>query len=367
MKKRLISILMVGLFAISVVGCGSGTQTKTTEKTTQEKKDTENDTKETSVETEADNTEAAGAAKDKKLKIAYIENFAAHEFYENICAGAKNEAEKLGVELMIADGNGDINKQISLGENYLVQDIDALIVTPADATGIAPLIEKAVAAGVPVITESVKAEKQTTYVGIDDFEGGKLVGVFAGNYVKEHNLDVKKCLLVGLPALEACVNRTEGFKEGMLSIIPTAEFVEVDGQGAKDKAMEVATNALTANPDINLIMGINDDSTLGGIQAYTAQGNDVKDLVAFGFGVEGVAAKNELSNLDSPYMGGLGMFPENIGKILVEKAVAAANKEEMPDTVKVPFDVLNKDNINEYYTQSGDQWFINWNALDNLK
>ena len=348
MKKRMFGLLVaVALTMTTMAGCAKQSDSK--------------------ADTGAEETKTETQTENEKLRMAYIENFAAHEFYENICLGAKTTADELGIDLMIGDASGDISKQISLGENYLAQDLDALIVTPADATGIKPLIDKAFAEGIPVVTESVKAGEQTSYVGIKDFEGGKLVGEFAGKYIKDNNLETPHCLLVGLPALEVCVDRVEGFKEGLTSIIPEATFVEVDGQGAKDKAMATSTNALTANPDINVIMGINDDSTLGAVQAYIAEGRDVKKLSAFGFGVEGVAAKNELLNPESPYIGGLGMFPENIGKLLVETAAKAAKGETVEETIAVPFTVLTKDNIREYYTLNGDKYEVNWDALNELK
>lgn len=298
------------------------------------------------------------------LKIAYIVNFASHEFYQNIIKGAQAEADERGVIIEFQDANLDINKQISMGETLLTKGIDALIITPVDAKGVMPLIDQALAANIPVITESVKAENQTCYVGIDDFEGGYLDGKFAGQWLIDANFTDIKCLLVGLPALEACVNRTEGFKKGLLEIIPDAVIaVEVDGQGSKDKAMAVSTDALTANPGVNVIMGINDDSTLGGVQAYLAGGGDPTKLAAFGFGVEGIAAKNELSDSASPYQGGLAMFPENIGRLLVDAAIKAANGETVPTDIQVPFDVMTKDNVSKYYTKNGDSWDIIWSEV----
>lgn len=356
-KILAISLLIIFIF-VSITGCGSTSansasdQTKQTEKKEEPKQD----------ETKKDESKAAG--QDKKLKLGYVQNFSSHEFYKNIGRGAKEAAEKTGVDFEIADANLDINKQISMCETMLAKKVDALIVTPVDPKGIMPIIEKAMGAGIPVITESVKAPKQTCYIGIDDFAGGYLDGKYAGEYVKKNNFPTPKALLVGLPALEACVNRTEGFKKGLLEVVPDAKIVaEVDGSGAKDKAMAKATDALTAHPDINLIMGINDDSTLGGVQAYKAAGKDLSKLIAFGFGVEGVAAKNELTDAKGPYQGGLAMFPENIGRLLVETAIKAAKKETVPESIQVPFTVMNKENVATYYKKQGDDWLIIWDEV----
>jgi ABC-type sugar transport system substrate-binding protein len=52
----------------------------------------------------------------------------------------------------------------------------------------------------------------------------------------------------------------------------------------KDRAVQVAADALTANPDVNIIFGINDDSALGGLQAFESQGGDTSQLLVVGFG-----------------------------------------------------------------------------------
>ncbi|MGI6778128.1 MAG: substrate-binding domain-containing protein [Acetivibrionales bacterium] len=349
--KILAVCMVLAIMVTAMVGCGKSTNNNRQQK----QEESQNNSTENKTEP------------DEKIRIGYIVNFAAHEFYKNIIKGQRETAEKLGIEIDVVDANQDIAKQISAGENLLAKKVDALIITPVDAKGVMPLIEQAMKEGIPVITESVKAEKQTCYVGIDDFQGGYLDGKYAGEYIKNNNLETPKALLVGLPALEACVNRTEGFKKGLLEVIPEAEIVaEVDGQGAKDKAMAVATDALTAHPDINMIMGINDDSTLGAVQAYKAAGMDISKLAAFGFGVEGNAAKNELADSDSPYQGGLAMFPENIGKICVEMAVKAVNGEDVPSDVQVPFDVMNKKNVNDYYQKDGDEWMIKWEEVEKL-
>ncbi|MBC5648896.1 sugar ABC transporter substrate-binding protein [Christensenella tenuis] len=345
--KKLVGIFLVVIFGISLIACSQAATPAT-----------ETSTGSAGTEVSSGNGEA--------LRIGYIENFASHEFYQNIIKGMKQTAEENGWSLEIADANGDISKQISLGENMLAKDVDALIVTPVDAKGVMPLIEQAEAAGVPVITEAVPLEKQTCYVGIDDFYGGYIDGQAAGEYANENNI-VPKVLVVGAPALEVCVQRVEGFKTGLQEVCPEAEIVvEVDGGGTKDTAVAVATDALTANPDINMVMGINDDSTLGGLLACEAAGMDMSQVTGFGFGVEGIAAKNELVNPDSSYKGGLGMFPEMIGRLCVEMAAKAANGEEVPVAITTPLVVMNGENVTEYYEQDGDSWEIKWESVEEL-
>src|SRR5205085_8206726 len=100
---------------------------------------------------------------------------------------------------------------------------------------------------------------------------------------------------VGLPALSTTVARSKGFVDGIHSVLADATVAQsVDGKGLKDEAVKVAADALTAHPDVNIIFGINDDSALGGLQAYKAAGMDTSKLLVVGFGCEGKACKNAL-------------------------------------------------------------------------
>ena len=144
----------------------------------------------------------------------------------------------------------------------------------------------------PVICEGSPTDGCATLVSIDDYKAGVQVGVWAGNYVKENMGGKASILDVGLPALTTTVARSKGFIDGIKSVLPDAKVAQsVDGKGLKDEAIKVSADALTAHPDVNVIFGINDDSALGGLQAYTAAGMDPSKVLVVGFGCEGKACK----------------------------------------------------------------------------
>ena len=104
-----------------------------------------------------------------------------------------------------------------------------------------------------------------SYVGIDNHVGGVKAGEWFVEYAREKGIE-PKILVIGLPNFEDCRQRVDGFKEALEKAGMAFEIVqEVDGQGMKEKAFKAAQDALTANPQINVIYGINDDSTTGGM------------------------------------------------------------------------------------------------------
>ncbi len=98
-------------------------------------------------------------------------------FYSNFIKGQQETADELGVKLTIVDGKGDIGTEVAGVQQLISQGVDAILVTPSDATGIAPAIKKANEAGIPVFAVNNRADDQAaeivTFVGADDVEFGR--------------------------------------------------------------------------------------------------------------------------------------------------------------------------------------------------
>jgi ribose transport system substrate-binding protein len=130
-------------------------------------------------------------------------------------------------------------------------------------------------------------------------------------------------------------------------------------------AVKVSADALTAHPDVNVIFGINDDSALGGLQAYTAAGMDQSKVLVVGFGCEGKACKSALEQ-GGPYKVSAAMFPEYQGRLLIDAAIAAFNGAKLPAHIVAPSTPITKDNLAQFYTKSGDTYTPNFDAMAKL-
>src|SRR3712207_3022257 len=85
----------------------------------------------------------------------------------------------------------------------------------------------------------------------------------------------------------------------------------------------------------SVIFGINDDSALGGLQAFESQGGDTSQLLVVGFGCEGNACKDALME-GGPYKVSAAMFPEYQGRLIIDAGVAALNGVELPAHIVAP-------------------------------
>ncbi len=285
--------------------------------------------------------------------IGHVTNYLVHEWYQNETKAEAATAEMYGIEFSINDANLDLQASLAAVDDYVAQDVGALVFTPVDEVASAPSIRR-VARDRTVICEGTGVEGCATLVAISDYTAGFQVGVWAGNYAMEHFDGEARALDIGLPALTSTVARSDGFADGLHSVLPEGEIVQsVDGAGSKDVAVQVSADALTRNPDVNIIFGINDDSALGGLQSYTAAGLDTDNLLVVGFGCEGIACKDALQE-GGPYKVSAAMFPEYQGLLLINAAVAVFNGVEPPPQIYAPSLPMTLDILFDYYTAEED-------------
>ncbi|WP_434362513.1 sugar ABC transporter substrate-binding protein [Parasalinivibrio latis] len=310
---------------------------------------------------------SANAVAEGPKTAGYIVNYATHEWYQNVIKGMKQRGKELGVELEVIDANLDIAKQVSAAEDFMARNVDVLIITPVNEQGVVPILRRAKANGIPVVLEGSPARGMQTLVAICDYDTGYNAGVEAGKLAKETLDGDVRVMNVGLPLLSATVLRSQGFMDGLHTIIPGAKMVhDLDGGGNPDRSQEVSSAALAADSNINIIYGINDSSALGGLQAWRAAGLPEDQLIVVGTGAEGLAFLNEMSKDNSPLKLEAAMFPEKVGFTTMDTAVALYNKENLPEHVVSPTYTLNLENFSRFYSYDGKARKIKWDEVNGL-
>lgn len=309
----------------------------------------------------------AAWAENMPKKIGYVTNYATHEWYQNVIKGMQDRAAQLGIAFEVRDANLDVAKEVAAAEDFMSEGVDVLIVTPVNEEGVVPLVRRAKEDGIPMVLEGNPVKGMTTMVAICDYDTGYHAGVAAGEYAKAHLAGVAKVMNVGLPLLSATVLRSNGFMDGLKTIIPDATMVhDLDGGGNPDRALEVSSAALAQNSDINIIYGINDSSSQGGLQAWKAAGKSQDNLLVVGTGGEGLGFIN-MMDTEPSYQIEAAMFPEKVGFTAIDAAVKLFNKEEVPPHIVSPTTpMVGKDSWKQFYSLDGNKRTINWDTVNAL-
>lgn len=281
----------------------------------------------------AGNQPAANSASAKK-RIGVTLLTREDDFYRELEAGLKETAEKNGFELIVQSGDKDLSKQQSQIDNFIVQKVDAIIVCPTDTRGIAPAIERANAANIPVFTADIAAGggKVVSHVASDNVAGGKL----AAEYIAKALNGEGKVGIIGQPEVQSTIDREAGFKEEVakspkLTLVPT-----LNGEGKRDRALKAAEDLLQGNPDIKAIFCINDETALGALSALEAKGKTDVIIVGYDAAPEAVEKIKKGTALKAS----VAQLPREIGKQTIEAIAKNFKGEQVAPKTDVPVKIV---------------------------
>jgi ribose transport system substrate-binding protein len=193
---------------------------------------------------------------DNVIKIAWIPKALNNPVFELGKVGAETKAEELTtagpytVEIMyVGSVASDIAEQVKVMEDAIAAGAEAVGISCNEPTGCKDVIDKAMEAGVPVMTWDSDSPESSrfTYLGVDNYEGG----VAAAELLMQALPDGGQvALLSGVPGAANLEARMSGFKDTVegtnLEIVQTV-FCDDDTA----KGVTVVEEVMTANPDLN--------------------------------------------------------------------------------------------------------------------
>lgn len=269
MKKLLALGISICLATVMLVGCGSTTETSKTDNqaATEEAAGTATET-ETTTETA---TESKADASD--LSFAFCTNTLNNTFQSSMDTKFKELAQANGIEYTCLDPDYDLNTQLSQLSDVANSGYDAVFIIPVDSAGITAGLAEIKEAGIPIFNVDTAVIEDdidtfiTQFVGTNAFMAGQLVGA----QMAEDYPDGAKIAILDFPSNESCVDRVNGFLDGLGENKDKFEIVaQQDGEAALDASMSLGEDIIIANPEIQAFFCINDPSALGAAAAVKA-------------------------------------------------------------------------------------------------
>lgn len=351
--KKILAVLLALTMVLSLAACGGPTTPSTkapTEAPTEAKTEAETEAK-TEAPTEAGR--AGDINGDGKFIVGYISKNTTDTFHGPINAHAEATLNQLKADGVIDDWTGildgltDPGKQNDLADDCLTKGCDAVIILPAEAEGSAPAVEVLAKAGVAVVVVNSKTvntdELAVAYCGSDD--------VFAGTLLAQHVIDNvpdggKYIHIQGVLGNSAQIQRGEGMHSVMDPLDKFELVEEMTGNWTSSEAQDIATDALSKYGDeLVAIICDNDDMSSGAQDVCNSAGRE--DIVCVG--VDGnnypLSMVKDGKMLATVLQDGVGQVQAGIDVVL-----AIANGKSYEFDQDVPFVLVTKDNVDDYYT-----------------
>lgn len=316
-RKLTLLIALLLIISVGLAACRAPDPTEPTPETGETADDAAGGEEEMSEAT--DEEQMAAAPGD--IHIGYVSETMTNPFFSTVADFALLEAEKRGVKLTIL-GAEDITEQVKNAEDLIQQQVDVLVLTPWDAQGIIPVVEKANAAGIPVITvdQTAGGGDIATYIATDNVLGGKLAAQWLAENLGGSG---RIAVLEGKPGSTSNNDRLEGFNSVMADY-PGIEIVaSVPANWRRDQGLEVMSDILTGNPELDGVMALNDEMALGALEAIKAAGRQDEILLV---GYNGAAEAIEAVH-NGELAADIVQYPEEMGRLMVDWGIRLTEGE----------------------------------------
>jgi ribose transport system substrate-binding protein len=193
---------------------------------------------------------ANAPAGSKRLRFAVIPKSLDIPVFNYAKIGAERKAKELGdVDILWnAPTNPDQLKQKEVLESYITQRVDGIAISSLNGDFLTETINRAIAAGIPVVTWDSDApkSKRVAFYGVDDLASGRIMGE---ETVRLLNGKGKVAIITSVGATNL-QRRLDGVKEA-LAKAPGIEVVEVfDIKEDSVRCAEIMATGTRRYPDL---------------------------------------------------------------------------------------------------------------------
>lgn len=299
--------------------------------------------------------EGIGGAIDEKYVMVTFQS--GSDYWKRALKGFEDAANALNVSVEYRGATQyDVHEQITVLEQVIAQKPNGIAISAIEANKLAPTINKAIKAGIPVVLfdSGAPASKAPTFIGTDNYNAGVIgaqeMGELLGNKGE-----------VGVVTLPNQLNhqqRIRGFTDTIEKNYPGIKIVEVeDGKGNELVSNQKAVSLLDKYPELKGIFVTEAHGGIGvGNAVSSMKRNKQVKIVSFD------ADKQTLDMIkDGTISATLAQGTWKMGywsmqflfhlkhKITADSILGIANTPPLPPNVDTGVSIVTKKNVGDFY------------------
>jgi rhamnose transport system substrate-binding protein len=274
---------------------------------------------------------APSAMAQKKYKIAFVPKLVGIPYFNAMEEGGKKAAADLGVEFIYTGPvTADVAKQIEIVDNLITRGVNAIAVAPNDPAAIAPVLKKAKAKGIVVMTSDTDgaADVREVFVNqaLQDEIGYTTMDELAKAMGEEGEFAIVSC---GPTAWN--LNTWILYEQQRLGKYPNMKLVTIRyAEEDVQQAINVMLDLINAFPNLKGVIGQCSTSAPGVAEAVEQAGK-TGEIFATGISVPSMMAKYVHSGTVKSFVlwnpVDLGYLTVWAGKYLLDKNKFADGKQ----------------------------------------
>jgi ribose transport system substrate-binding protein len=295
--------------------------------------------------TQAPAAQQQPTASAAKPYIPVISKGFQHQFWQAVKLGSQNAAKDFNVDITFEGPETEamVDKQVEMFQTALDKKPAAICLAAVDSKAFIPLLEKAKAAGIPVIgfDSGVDSDIPLSTAATDNVAAAaaaadKMVALIGGSG--------EVAIIAHDQTSRTGIDRVKGFTDQIKAKYPNVTIVDTQyGGGDQLKSTDIAKAVIAAHPNLKGYFGANEGSIIGVLNAAKELNMGGKlTIIGYDSGQQQIDAIR--SGLQA---GAITQDPIGIGYKCVEAAVKATKGESLPKTIDTGFMWYDKTNIDD--------------------
>lgn len=211
---------------------------------------------------------------ERRLSLIYIPKVVdgTNDFWTSLILGTQMAAKeyKTEIEIMAPEEENDVEGQNRILEEAVEKHPDAILISPSSFTESNELLQKAKDQGIKItfIDSYTEENIQDITVATDNVEAGKQLGEFAASMLGP---DDQIAVVAHVKGVSTAVEREQGFRNGLGKMADNIVDV-VYCDSSYEKSFDLTTELMEKYPDLKMVAGMNEYSSVGAARAVKAVG-----------------------------------------------------------------------------------------------
>ncbi|MBD3780152.1 MAG: substrate-binding domain-containing protein [Micrococcales bacterium] len=287
---------------------------------------------------------AGGGSDGGPIEIVYLQKQGDQQYFVDQADGAKAKAAEIGdVTVTVVNLGTDSNKAISELDAAIARGVDGIIMVAPDQAIGPQVIEKASAAGIPLLASDDSLEdadgNPAPFVGFNGTAMGNSVGEKAAELYADAGWDAAdtRIIATGKMDLSVCVQRLDGATDAFGEAVdPVPEVIELGNDNSATDAMNRAGAVITAHQDVAnwVVVGCNDETETGVVTALQNAGVSPDHIIGVGLGAY-LTCKDWSAGQETGNKAALFISGRDVGAAAVDAMVA-----QVRDGVELPAETI---------------------------
>lgn len=255
----------------------------------------------------------------------------------------ETQARASDVKLIVADAQRSAERQVQQVESFIARKVDAIILNPCEVEASSPAVDRALAAGIPVVNvNSETRSTPTAFVGSRDEESARIAMEYIakrlggqGNVVMMH----------GFLGQAAQLKRDQGAREILAKYPNLTLLADQTAEWDRAQALSLMENWIQSYGDqIQAVFAQNDEMGMGALIALEQAKRKDQVIVASVDAIADALQAVQDGRLDATVF----QDAKGQGSAAVQTALRILRQEAFQKEVFIPFQLVTRDNVSQF-------------------